>query len=216
MVVLSLSAMTLSAWPRSLIMAVSSLRPSSSVMTVPPVRTAMSCSMALRRSPKPGALTARQLNMPRSLFSTRVASASPSTSSAMMTTSRLPSWTSFSRIGHDVGGGRDLLVGDQDVRVVELGFHRLGVGDEVGADVAAVELHTLDVLGLELQALGLFDGDDAVLADLLHDLGDQVADLRVLGRDGGHGGDLFLGGDGDGLRLDRWRPGRRRPSRCRA
>ncbi len=37
--------------------------------------------------------------MPRSLFSTRVASASLSTSSAMITTSRRPSWTSFSRIG---------------------------------------------------------------------------------------------------------------------
>ena len=28
-------------------------------MTWPPVRTAMSCSIALRRSPKPGALTAQ-------------------------------------------------------------------------------------------------------------------------------------------------------------
>ena len=102
----------------------------------------------------------------------------------------------------DVGGGGDLLVGDQDVRVVELSFHRLGVGDEVGADVATIELHTLDVLGLELQALGLFDGDDAVFADLVHDLGDQVADLGVLGGDGGHSGDLFLGGDVDGLGPD--------------
>src|SRR5688572_17886425 len=34
--------------------------------------------MALRRSPKPGALTASTFNMPRSLFSTRVASASRS------------------------------------------------------------------------------------------------------------------------------------------
>ena len=77
--------------------------------------------------------------------------------------------------------------------ILDDGFHRLGVGDEVGADVAAVELHTLDVLGLELQALALFDRDDAVLADLVHHFGDQVADLGVLGRDGGHGGDLFLG-----------------------
>ncbi len=44
----------------------------------------MSSSMALRRSPKPGALTAAQVSVPRSLFTTRVASASPSTSSAMM------------------------------------------------------------------------------------------------------------------------------------
>jgi hypothetical protein len=41
-------------------------------------------SMALRRSPKPGALTATDLNVPRILLTTRVARASPSTSSAMM------------------------------------------------------------------------------------------------------------------------------------
>ena len=46
---------------------------------------------------------------------------------------------------------RDLLVGDQDEGLVELGFHPLGVGDEVGGDVAAVELHALGVLGLELR-----------------------------------------------------------------
>ena len=54
------------------------------MIALPPVRVAMSCSMALRRSPKPGALTAQQDSVPRSLFTTRVASASPSTSSAMM------------------------------------------------------------------------------------------------------------------------------------
>ena len=90
----------------------------------------------------------------------------------------------------DVGDGGDLLVGDQDVGIVEDGFHPLGVGDEVGGDVAAVELHALDVLGLEAQALGLLDGDDAVLADLVHHLGDQVADLGVGGGDGGDVGDL--------------------------
>ncbi len=44
----------------------------------------MSSSMALRRSPKPGALTAATLRVPRILLTTRVARASPSTSSAMM------------------------------------------------------------------------------------------------------------------------------------
>ena len=58
----------------------------------------MSCSCALRRSPKPGALTATDLKMPRILFTTRVASASPSTSSAMMS-SCLPVWITLSTIG---------------------------------------------------------------------------------------------------------------------
>ena len=53
-------------------------------MTVPPVRIAMSSSIALRRSPKPGAFTAAALSPPRSLLTTSVARASPSTSSAMI------------------------------------------------------------------------------------------------------------------------------------
>ena len=44
----------------------------------------MSSSMALRRSPKPGAFTAHTCSVPRSLLTTSVASASPSTSSAMI------------------------------------------------------------------------------------------------------------------------------------
>ena len=58
----------------------------------------MSPSMALRRSPKPGALTATALIVARILLTTRVDSASPSTSSAMIS-SGLPDCTTFSRIG---------------------------------------------------------------------------------------------------------------------
>mmetsp|Transcript_28121 Transcript_28121/g.68242 ORF Transcript_28121/g.68242 Transcript_28121/m.68242 type:complete len:305 (+) Transcript_28121:254-1168(+) len=71
--------------PSTLKSAVSSLRPTSSEMTVPPVRTAMSCRVALRLSPKPGAFTAATCIPPRSLLTTSVARASPSTSSATMT-----------------------------------------------------------------------------------------------------------------------------------
>ena len=58
----------------------------------------MSSSMALRRSPKPGALTAATLRPPRSLLTTSVASASPSTSSAMIR-SGLPDCTICSSTG---------------------------------------------------------------------------------------------------------------------
>ena len=58
----------------------------------------MSSSIALRRSPKPGALTAQTFSVPRSLFTTSVASASPSTSSAMIN-SGLLTLAIFSRIG---------------------------------------------------------------------------------------------------------------------
>ena len=58
MVVLSLSTTIRLARPRSLSVTFSSLMPRSSAITLPPVRIAMSSSMALRRSPKPGAFTA--------------------------------------------------------------------------------------------------------------------------------------------------------------
>ena len=90
MVVLSLSAVIFLAWPRSSIFTFSSLIPRSSVMHLPPVRMAMSSSIALRRSPNPGAFTARTCSVPRSLFTTSVARASPSTSSAMITRGRPP------------------------------------------------------------------------------------------------------------------------------
>ena len=68
---------------------------------------------------------------------------------------------------------------------------RSGIGDEVWAEVAAVELHTFDDLELSLQALGLFDGDDAVHTDLAHGLGKDAADFLVaVGGDGTDGGDL--------------------------
>src|SRR5262249_28679864 len=84
--------------PSILIVTFSSLLPRSADTMVPPVRIAISSSIALRRSPKPGALTAATLRPPRSLFTTRVASASPSTSSAMMR-SGLPACTTASRSG---------------------------------------------------------------------------------------------------------------------
>ena len=74
---------------------------------------------------------------------------------------------------------------EQDLDVLEHDFHALGVGHEVRREVAAVELHALDHLEVGVEALGLLHRDDAVLADLVHRLGDDAADLGVVvGRDG--------------------------------
>ena len=88
-VVVSLSTVTLLACPRDATVASFSSRPRSSVMTVPPVKIAISSNIALRRSPKPGAFTATTLKVPRILFKTSVGNASPSTSSAMIKSGRL-------------------------------------------------------------------------------------------------------------------------------
>ena len=160
-------------------------------MTWPPVRMAMSSSMALRRSPKPGALTAAIFRPPRSLLTTSVARASPSTSSAMMSSGLRGLHDGFEDRQHGLQVGELLLV-EQDVGVFELGNHLVGVGDEVGREVAAVELHAFDDFEFGLGGLGFLDGDDAFVADLLHRFGDHLADrLVAIGRDGADLGNFF-------------------------
>src|SRR2546428_118399 len=96
----------------------------------------------------------------------------------------------------------DFLLMDQDVRVLQHALHALGVGDEIGAQVSTVELHPLDDLEGRFEALRFLDRDDAVLADLLHRLGDDLADgLVVVGRDRADLGDR-LATDGLGELLD--------------
>ena len=73
--------------------------PRSFARKVEPVTMAMSWRRALRRSPKPGALIAATLSTPRILLTTRVASASPETSSAMMRRGSPPDWETCSRMG---------------------------------------------------------------------------------------------------------------------
>src|ERR1700693_1876405 len=179
-VVFSLSTITFLARPSMATVTFSSLMPRSEDTIVPPVRIAMSSRMALRRSPKPGALTAATLRPPRSLLTTRVASASPSTSSAMMTSGLALCTTAFKRGRRFCRQERlhpgQLLLIDQDIRILHLHPHLVGIGDEVGRDIAAVELHAFDHLELGLQRLRLFDRDDALVADLLHRLGEAEAD----------------------------------------
>ena len=56
---------------------------------------------------------------------------------------------------------------------------RSAIGDEVRREIAAVELHTFDNFEQRVHRLRLFDGDDAVFADLVHRFGDDRADRLV-------------------------------------
>jgi hypothetical protein len=86
--------------------------------------------------------------------------------------------------GQELAKVRDLLLVDEDVGLLELRLHRLGARDEVGRDVALVELHAFDQLERGLGRLRFLDRDDAVLADLVHRLGEELADRAVVvGRD---------------------------------
>src|SRR3954453_22301091 len=149
-VVFSRSIRTRRAVPSIARVTFSSWMPRSSLTTWPPVTIAISSSIALRRSPKPGALTAATFNPPRSLFTTSVAK----------------------RLAVDIFGDdeqrparlhhllqhwqerlerRKLLLVDQDVRALEFGDHLVRVGDEVWAEIASVELHALDDIQFGLQ-----------------------------------------------------------------
>src|SRR5437016_4725718 len=73
----------------------------------------------------------------------------------------------------------DLLLVDQDVHVLEYALHALRVGHKVGREVSAVKLHALDYFEGGLHRFGFLDGDDAILADLLHGFGNDAAHLLV-------------------------------------
>jgi len=76
----------------------------------------------------------------------------------------------------------DLRVDDQHIRVFEDGFLTIGVTDEVRRDVALVELHTFRELELNAECLAVLDGDDTLVADLLHRIGDTITDDHVRSR----------------------------------
>src|SRR5690606_21630416 len=105
--------------------------------------------------------------------------------------------------GQQVAHVGNLLVVQQDEGIVQLGRHRLLVVDEVRRQVAAVELHALDDVELVVQARALLDGDHAFLADLLHRVGDDVADRGIaVGRDRADLGDRLVVGGGLGELLE--------------
>ena len=80
----------------------------------------MSSSMALRRSPKPGALTAATLRPPRRRLTTSVARASPSMSSAMISSGRCDLHDGFEDRQHGLEV-RELLLVQQDHGILEHG-----------------------------------------------------------------------------------------------
>src|SRR5665213_682398 len=100
--------------------------------------------------------------------------------------------------GEEVLHRRDLLLVDKDVGVLEGRFHALGISHKVGAEIASIELHAFNDVELGFHGARLFNGDDAVLADLLHRFRDDGADLliRICG-DGAELGD-HVAGDGLG------------------
>ncbi len=100
--------------------------------------------------------------------------------------------------GQQVFHRADFLFVDQDVSVLERNFHALGIGHKVRREIPTIKLHALDNIQLGLKRLGFFNGDDAILAHLLHSLGNNVPNsFVVVGADCADLGD-HVAGDGLG------------------
>ena len=94
---------------------------------------------------------------------------------------------------HEALGAGNLLLVDQNQRLLELDGLLFLVGDEVRREEAAVELHALDHVDRRLRLLAFLDRDDAVLADLHEGVGQHGADRRiVVAGDRGDLGDFLL------------------------
>ena len=92
--------------------------------------------------------------------------------------------------------GRNLLVVQQDERIFESDFHAVRVRHEVRREVATVELHAFDNVEDGFCSLGFFDGDDAIVADLFHSVGEEFANFGVVvGRNRCDLGNVFLAVD---------------------
>jgi hypothetical protein len=75
---------------------------------------------------------------------------------------------------------------EEDERFFDFDAHTIGIGNEVGRQIATVETHALDQVESGFEAARFFDGDDAFAADFLHRVGENLADFFVtVGRDGG-------------------------------
>ena len=91
----------------------------------------------------------------------------------------------------------DFLFIDEDERVIQGGFHALGVGHEVRREVTTVKLHAFHNFQAGFHGAGLFHGDHAVFADFLHGFGNDAANGFVVV--GGNGANLGNHVAADGL-----------------
>ena len=102
---------------------------------------------------------------------------------------------------------------DEDVGVVEGDFEAFGIRHEVGREIALVELHAFHHVERGFDALGFLNSDRSIFADLVHRIGDDLADRGIpVGGDGCNLGDFravldlfgdlgdFIGDRGNSLR----------------
>ena len=77
----------------------------------------------------------------------------------------------------------DLATDEQNICIVDYGFHAVCVGNEIWRDVALVETHSLDEIHLHAKCLALFNSDDTVFANFVDGFRNHLADFFVSSRD---------------------------------
>ena len=92
----------------------------------------------------------------------------------------------------DVLDGGNLVIGHEDVRIVQLSGESLVVGCEVRGNVTLIKLHTLNGVDIDAEGLGLLNGDDAVLADNVHSVGNLATDDWITCGNGTNRSNLLL------------------------
>ena len=90
---------------------------------------------------------------------------------------------------HDLLHLGDLLVGQQDQRVLQHGLHALVVGDHVAGRVAVAEFDAVDDVEGQPRRVALLRGDHTRDTDVIDGAGDDVADRLVVA--GGERGDAM-------------------------
>ena len=159
--------------------------------------------------------TAAIFRPPRSLFTTRVASASPSTSSAM-----IKKWLatgSLAQAEEPLAAVKTASFRAAEMRHLPARGHFVWVGDKVRRQVTAVKLHAFDNISLCFQTFVLFDSDHAFVANFLHRICDLLADFGfAIGRDRAHLRNFSLSVTATCSRFDRVQQLALSPGRYRA
>ena len=94
--------------------------------------------------------------------------------------------------GQDLLNVGDFLVRDQDAGIVKGCFHFIHVRGHISGNISSVKLHTFHQIQFGLHGLGLFDGDNAVSAHLLHGICHKLSYFLVTGGNSGNPGDMLL------------------------
>ena len=76
----------------------------------------------------------------------------------------------------------DLLICNQDIRIIQIGFHLIHICCHVSGNISSVELHTFHQIQFCFHGLALFDGNDAVTGYLFHRICYHSTHFFVSGR----------------------------------